>query len=460
VDNAASAAESSASQQSATIRPTDRTSRPDQSIKFATWNVGSMTGKEAAVTRALFRQGVDICCVQESRWPGCDDKMLGNSGARYKFFWQGCTDGNAGVGILVLEKWIDKVVDVRRLNERVMCIKVKLGECWLNCVFAYAPQDGKSPQEKNVFWDLLSSVVGNMPASEMVVVGGDLNGHVGASVGGYEGVHGGYGFRDRNVSGERILEFCDAVDMVIANTLFEREPDGLVTYVSGKKKTMIDYLLLRRCDKGFIKNVKVIVDDECKLQHRMLLGVIMIKDVMKKQGERTTQSQSQKVKKKLRKTSRKRAFARVMADCKNEVSEAKNVESKWNSVKDAWLKAAEQVCGWTEGPEEWLWQNEEAAKAIEEKRTFYKMWHKTNDESKETRKIAEKCVASAQEKMKQEPENNVDSTVHMQTVLGELQNKWLTVSVSRMKCVNISLRTLMEKLWQKVTKKRRCGKSC
>jgi len=31
---------------------------------------------------------------------------------------------------------------------------------------------------------------GSIPASELTVVGGDLNGHVGTNVDGYDGVHG------------------------------------------------------------------------------------------------------------------------------------------------------------------------------------------------------------------------------------------------------------------------------
>ena len=35
---------------------------------------------------------------------------------------------------------------------------------------------GRSEDEKDSFWNLLLSVVGSIPASEMVIVGGDLNG--------------------------------------------------------------------------------------------------------------------------------------------------------------------------------------------------------------------------------------------------------------------------------------------
>ena len=75
-------------------------------------------------------------------------------------------------------------------------------------------------------------------------------------------------------------------------------------------------------------------------------------------------------------------------------------------MKEVWQKATEQVCGWTKGPprrsETWWW-NDEVAKAIEEKRRCYKIWHKTKTESdrnkyKEARRNARRSVALVQEK--------------------------------------------------------------
>jgi len=87
----------------------------------------------------------------------------------------------------------------------------------------------------------------------LIVVGGDLNGHSGTNVDGYDGVHGGYGFGERNADGERILEFCDAMELIVTNTCFKRQKNKLATYVSGGTVSAIDYLLLRRRDRRLIK---------------------------------------------------------------------------------------------------------------------------------------------------------------------------------------------------------------
>jgi len=65
---------------------------------------------------------------------------MGKGMSRYKFFWQSCKDGNAGVGLLISERWIDRIIDVKRVNERIMCLKVLIGDKLVTCICAYAPR--------------------------------------------------------------------------------------------------------------------------------------------------------------------------------------------------------------------------------------------------------------------------------------------------------------------------------
>jgi len=72
-----------------------------------------------------------------------------------------------------------------------------------------------------------------IPQNEMVVLTGDMNGHVGSSNAGDDGTHGGFGYGDRNVDSSRILEFADGLSLVICNTLFIKQELQLVTYAAG-----------------------------------------------------------------------------------------------------------------------------------------------------------------------------------------------------------------------------------
>ena len=42
-----------------------------------------------------------------------------------------------------------------------------------------------------------------IPENEMVVLAGDMNGHVGSSNFGYDRTHGGFGYEDRNADGSK-----------------------------------------------------------------------------------------------------------------------------------------------------------------------------------------------------------------------------------------------------------------
>jgi len=125
---------------------------------------------------------------------------------------------------------------------------------------------------------------------------------------------------------------------------------------------------------------------------------------------------------KLREPNVKPEFAQLVTERKYDVFEADNVESKWNEMKEVWQKATEQVYEWKKGPprhsETWWW-SDEVAKATEEKRSCYKIWHKTKTASdrnkyKEARRNARRSVAVAQEKTSQELVNELKSTAGKQ----------------------------------------------
>lgn len=56
--------------------------------------------------------------------------------------------------------------------------------------------------------------------SENVIVGDDLDGHIGSNNYGFELVQGGYGFIHKDEAREYILEFALAYDLCISNTFF------------------------------------------------------------------------------------------------------------------------------------------------------------------------------------------------------------------------------------------------
>jgi len=112
------------------------------------------------------------------------------------------------------------VVKVKRHSERVLILKMVLDNSPMSVLTVYAPRSGKPEEQKENFWNELLSCI---PQNEMVVLAGDMNGHVGSNCVGYDGMHGGYRFGDRNADGSRILEFADELNLVICKTLFMKQ---------------------------------------------------------------------------------------------------------------------------------------------------------------------------------------------------------------------------------------------
>ncbi|KAL6503308.1 hypothetical protein OROGR_025231 [Orobanche gracilis] len=148
------------------------------------------------IVEVMKRTRINIMCIQETKWVGNKAKEIALWG--YKLWYSGKDKGRNGVGILIDKEHIDDVVAVSRKSDRIMSIKLVMGEEVVNIISAYAPQIGLDVSIKQAFWDDLEEVVQQVPREEKMVLGGDLNGHVGSRRDGFESVHGGFGFGDKN----------------------------------------------------------------------------------------------------------------------------------------------------------------------------------------------------------------------------------------------------------------------
>ncbi|XP_070041421.1 uncharacterized protein [Nicotiana tomentosiformis] len=222
-------------------------------LRIGSWNVGTLTGKSIELVKILQKRRVNIACVQETRWVGSRARDVDG----FTLWYSGVQKGKNGVGILVDRELRESVVEVRRVNDRLMIIKLVVGECTLNIVSAYTPYVGLDEEVKRRFWEELDKIVRQVLPAEKLFIGGDFNGHIGSTAGGYGEVRGGFGFGERNGGGTSLLDFAKAFGLVIANSRFQKREGHLVTSQNAVAKTQIDYLILRRCDRGLCKDCKL-----------------------------------------------------------------------------------------------------------------------------------------------------------------------------------------------------------
>ncbi|KAK3516707.1 hypothetical protein QTP70_022500 [Hemibagrus guttatus] len=202
-------------------------------LRIGTLNVGTMTGKGRELADVMERRQVDILCVQETRWKGSKARSIG---AGFKLFYYGVDSKRNGVGVVLKEEFVRNVLEVKRVSDRGMSLKLEIEGVMLNVVSGYAPQVGCELEEKERFWSELDEVMESIPTGERVVIGADFNGHVGEGNRGDEEVMGKFGVKERNLEGQMVVDFAKRMDMAVVNTYFQKREEHRVTYKSGEEE--------------------------------------------------------------------------------------------------------------------------------------------------------------------------------------------------------------------------------
>ena len=199
-------------------------------------------------------------------------------------------------------------------------------------------------EEKNNFWKDLDGLIESISKEQRIVLGADLNGHVGEGNIEDEEIIGRYGAGTRNKEGSMIVDFRKRMDLAIVNTYFKKKDEHRVTHKSGGKCTQVDDVMCRRRDLKEMCNCKVILNECVAKQHRMVVCKMALM-VKKKKAE--------KVKPKIRwwklkETSYQEAFRQEVT----RILEGKDgLPDEWDKTAEMLRKTAETVLGVTFGNE-------------------------------------------------------------------------------------------------------------
>ncbi|XP_028042510.1 craniofacial development protein 2-like, partial [Bombyx mandarina] len=357
-------------------------------LRYASWNVGSMTGKGRELVDVLKRRRINIACLQETRWKGAKAREIGEG---YKLYYSGSEGRRNGVGVVLDKDLKDCVAHVIRTSDRIITVKIVCESVILNVISVYAPQSGCKEDVKEKFWQDFDSVMIRIPESEEICIGGDFNGHVGATNEGYERVHGGWGYGNRNDDGDQLLQAATTFNLAVANTWFQKRPEHLITYKSGKHATQIDYFLIKRSKLVCVKNCKVLPGEALVTQHRLLLMDITISYKYLRRKNRL----SPKIRWRMLETDEYAGrFREIMIENILEMKDMKEKSANdcWDEMANSVRKTAKAVLGESKGKgiidkDTWWW-NENVQRELKEKKNAFKKWQleRGNESERQARK--------------------------------------------------------------------------
>ena len=251
-------------------------------IRIGTLNIVTMTGKGRELVDMIELRNIDILCLQETKWKGSKERNIGGG---CKLFYNKTDGRKNGIGIVVREELVESVLEVKRVSDRLMAMKLYVKGLILNIVSAYAPQVNNSMEEKKDFWQDLDGLIESLSKQKRIVLGADLNGHVVEGNVGDEEIMGRYGAGTRNKEGSMVVDFAKRMGLAVVNTYFKKKDKYSVTYKSCGKSSKVEYAMCRRRDLKEMCDCKVMVNECVAKQHRLVVSKMALL-VKKKKTEK------------------------------------------------------------------------------------------------------------------------------------------------------------------------------
>ena len=117
-------------------------------IRVDTINIGTMIGRGRELADMMERRNVDILCLQETKWKGSKPRNIGGG---CKIFYSGADGRKNGIGIVVREELAESVLEVKRVSERLMAMKLEVNGSILNIVSTYLHSLTTAWRKKMIF---------------------------------------------------------------------------------------------------------------------------------------------------------------------------------------------------------------------------------------------------------------------------------------------------------------------
>ena len=94
-----------------------------QKIRIGALNVGTINDKTDELTGTFSRRKLGLCCVQKIRYKTLL-KIVDVTGSEYKFYGSRLRNKLGGVGVLVAGWLLDNIIEVTRVSDRIILLRL------------------------------------------------------------------------------------------------------------------------------------------------------------------------------------------------------------------------------------------------------------------------------------------------------------------------------------------------
>ena len=364
--------------------------------------------RTAIVGRELERYNIDIAALSETRISG--ETELVEVGAGYTFFCIGQPEGQprqAGVGFAIRTSLVPHLEGPPTgISSRLMMMKLKLKHGHSAVLLsAYAPTLVASDDDKEAFYESLSSAIQSVPFRHRLFLLGDFNARAGQDTITWPKILGHHSVGKENSNGTLLLQTCSQHQLTITNGFFQLANKYKTTWQHPRSKQWhtLDYVITRQRDFKDVHITRATRGTVCWSDHRLLRSVVVL-DLCPPKRHQAVRRRKLDVAK-LGSVECQEQLQETLAEKLRplEVSHAtSSAEEKWTGIKDSTYKAASEVLGFTTTKhKDWFDDQDHAARALlDTMHSNHLEW--INDKSNTAKKSAyTRAKQSAQVKLRE-----------------------------------------------------------
>ena len=183
--------------------------------------------RQIGSSQEIARVNIDILRISELEWTGMGEF---NSDDHYIFYCGQASLRRNGIAIIVNKRVQNAVLGCNLKNNRMISVHFQGKSFNITVTQVYAPTSNAEETEVEPFYEDLQDLLELTPKKDVHFIIGDWNVKVGSQE--IPGVTGKFGLGVQNEAGQRLIEFCQENELVIAKTLFQQHKRRLYTWTS------------------------------------------------------------------------------------------------------------------------------------------------------------------------------------------------------------------------------------
>jgi len=327
-----------------TARLRKKRSWKKNTVKFATQNILSWSGRNHEILTELNNFHIDFCAISETKKKGkgtvcIDDYILAYSGEQKE------ERAHAGVGLLIHRKYMNNIENIEYISERIIQVTLKFPQAKWCLLSFYAPDISKPKEQREEFYEDLQYVIDQIPKDALLIMMGNMNARVGNMP--VPGVKQRFNEDKINDNGDLLTNFCSMNSLQINNTFFNHKRIHKITWSDSRGwQSVIDYIITNRNIRPLqILDMTAFRTLDIGSDHRMVIAKLrVLAQLTKKPTWRIISKFNVEA---FQYESTKLLYAnRLSEKLKNvTLTPTDTMDLQWENIQDCIVKAAEESLG-------------------------------------------------------------------------------------------------------------------